>query len=70
MLLVLPVFCLGRELFDRRVGFGTALLLQCVPVSGRILADGLSEALFLLFASSALLWSVRALRRPAPGASP
>ena len=69
VLLVLPVFCLGRELFDRRVGFGSALLLQCLPVSGRILADGLSESLFLLFASAALLWSVRALRRPrAPGA--
>jgi hypothetical protein len=69
VLLVLPVFCLGRDWFDRRVGFGSALLLQCLPVSGRILADGLSEALFLLFASSALLWSGRALRRPrSPGA--
>jgi hypothetical protein len=67
VLLVLPVFCLGRELFDRRVGFGAALLLQCLPVSGRILADGLSEAVFLLLAMSALYWSVRGLRsRHAP----
>src|SRR5262249_52516138 len=53
----------------RRVGFGAAVLLQCLPVSGRILADGLSESLFLLLAASALLWSARALRQPrAPGA--
>jgi len=63
VLLVLPMFCLGRELFDRRIGFGAALLVQCLPVSGCILADGLSESVFLLFAVSALFWSVRALRR-------
>ena len=69
ILLVLPVFCLGRELFDRRVGFGAAVLLQCLPVSGHILADGMSEAVFLLFAASALFWSVRALNAPRrPGA--
>lgn len=62
ILLVLPVYLLGRELFDRRVGFWSSLLLQLLPVSGTILADGMSESLFLLFASSALLWSVRALR--------
>jgi 4-amino-4-deoxy-L-arabinose transferase-like glycosyltransferase len=63
VLLVLPLFSLGRMLFDRRVGVGAALLVQCLPVSGRILADGLSEATFLLFAASGLYWSVRALRR-------
>ncbi len=69
VLLVLPVFSLGRQLFDRRAGLGAALLVQCLPVSGRLLADGLSEATFLLFAASALLWSVRALRcRRAPAA--
>src|SRR5439155_10473909 len=67
VLLVLPMFCLGRDLFDRRIGFGAAVLVQCLPVSGRILADGLSEAVFLLFATSAMLWSVRALRRPRAG---
>lgn len=64
VLLVLPVFSLGRELFDRRVGFFSALLLQCLPVSGCILADGLSEALFLLLAATALFYSVRALNHP------
>src|SRR5438552_14600107 len=42
VLLVLPMFCLGRDLFDHRVGFGAALLVQCLPGSGRILAHGLS----------------------------
>src|SRR5205823_8214217 len=64
VLLVLPLFALGRRLFDRKVGFLTALLLQCLPVSGRILADGLSEATFLLLASSALYWGVAALNEP------
>lgn len=60
--LVLPVYALGRTLFDRRVGFLSALLLQTLPVSGRILADGLSESLFLLFAASSLWCGLVALR--------
>ncbi len=69
ILLVIPTFLLGRELFDRRVGFGTALVMQCLPVAGRIFADGLSEGLFLLFAASSLLWATRALKQEsAPGA--
>lgn len=64
ILLVIPLFALGRELFDRRVGFLLALLIQCLPVSGRILADGLTEATFLLFATSGLFWGVVALRQP------
>src|SRR5262249_43898857 len=64
VLLVLRMLGLGRDLFNRRIGFGAAVLVQCLPVSGRILADGLSEAVFLLFATAAILWSVRALRRP------
>jgi hypothetical protein len=63
VLLVLPVFALGRVLFDRRIGFLSVILLQCLPVSGRILADGLSESTFLLFASSALYFSFVALRQ-------
>jgi hypothetical protein len=62
VLLVLPMFYLGRELFNRSVGFGASLLFQCLPASGRVLADGLSEATFLLFAVTALLFAVRALR--------
>ena len=61
VLLVVPMYFLGRELFDRRVGFWGALLFQCIPSSGRLMADGLSEPLFLLLAATALLFAVRAL---------
>src|SRR5579884_3271912 len=62
VLLVVPTFLLGRELFDRRIGFWGALLFQTLPAAGRLLADGLSEPLFLLLTASALLCAVRALR--------
>jgi 4-amino-4-deoxy-L-arabinose transferase-like glycosyltransferase len=62
LLLVLPIFYIGKELFDHRVGFWTCLLFQCLPASSRVLADGLTEALFLLFAVSALVFAIRALR--------
>jgi hypothetical protein len=62
VLLVVPSFYLGKMLFDRRVGFWGALLLQALPVSGQLMADGLSEPLFLLLATSSLCFAVRALR--------
>jgi hypothetical protein len=62
-LLVVPMFYLGRELFSRSVGFGAALLFQCLPAAGRVLPDGLSESLFLFFLASGLLTAVVALRR-------
>lgn len=62
VLLVLPTFFLGRELFNRGVGFWAALLFQCLPASGRLFADGLSEGVFFLFAATALLGAVRAFR--------
>jgi Dolichyl-phosphate-mannose-protein mannosyltransferase len=61
VLLVVPMFFLGRRLFDRRVAFGACLLFQCLPASGRVMADGLSDALFLLFATSALWLALVAL---------
>src|SRR5262249_53516267 len=66
VLLVVPMFYLGRELFDRRVGFWAALLFQCLPAGGRVLADGLSEALFFLFAATAFWLAVLALDRRSP----
>jgi 4-amino-4-deoxy-L-arabinose transferase-like glycosyltransferase len=60
VLLVIPMFLLGKHLFDRRVGFGGALLFQCLPSGGRVLGDGLSEALFLLLAACALYSAARA----------
>jgi hypothetical protein len=62
VLLVIPMFYLGKVLFDRGVGFWAALLFQCLPVSGHILSDGLSEALFLLLTTTALLAAAHAVR--------
>jgi hypothetical protein len=66
VLLVVPMFLLGNELFDRRVAFWATALFQCLPATGRFLSDGVSEALFLLFAALCLWFSVRALRVRSP----
>jgi hypothetical protein len=66
VLLVVPMFLLGRELFDRRAAFVAALLFQCLPTSGRLMADGLSEPLFLLFVSMAVLFAHYGLRKGSP----
>ena len=63
LLLVVPMFYLGRELFDRRVGFWAGVLFQCLPTSGKVMGDGLSDTLFLLFACAALWLACVALRR-------
>ena len=62
VLLVVPMFYLGAELFDARVGFWAALLFQCLPPSGRLLGDGLSEPLFLFLCAASLAFACRALR--------
>ncbi len=62
VLLVVPMYYLGRELFDRRTAFWAALLFQCLPATGKMMADGLSEPLFLFCVSTALLFASRGLR--------
>src|SRR5262249_45457258 len=64
ILLVLPMFYLGKALFDRGVAFWGTLLFNVLPVGGHLLSDGLSESLFLLFAITGLLFAVRGLQRP------
>lgn len=64
VLIVLPVYWLGRRLFDRSVGFWAALLLQFLPVFARDTADGLTDGPFLLCALSAIACGVWALDRP------
>jgi hypothetical protein len=66
-LLVVPMYFLGRELFNRSVGFWASVLFQVLPASCRVLSDGLSEATFLLFAATALYFAVRGLRKHSPG---
>jgi hypothetical protein len=62
VLLVVPMFLLGRELFSPRVGFWSALLLQVMPATGHVLSDGLSEAMFLCLVSFSTWMGVRGLR--------
>jgi hypothetical protein len=62
VLLIIPMYYLGRDLFGRRAGFWGTALFQCLPVSARVMSDALSEATFLLFTATALLLAVRALR--------
>jgi Dolichyl-phosphate-mannose-protein mannosyltransferase len=62
VLLAAPLFWMGRQLFNRRIGFWAVLLFQCLPCSGRIMADGLSEGVFLLFALTALAFAMYSLR--------
>jgi hypothetical protein len=62
VLLIIPMYYLGRDLFGRRAGFWGTALFQCLPVGARVTSDGLSEATFLLFTATALLFAVRALR--------
>lgn len=63
ILLVFPMYFLGCAMFHRGVAFWATLLFQVLPASGRVLADGLSEGIFLLFATLAFLAAAHALRR-------
>ncbi len=65
-LLILPMYFLARRLFDARTAFWGCLLFQCLPSGGRILSDGLSEATYLLWATSSLYFAVRGLDRRSP----
>jgi hypothetical protein len=62
ILLVLPMYFLGHELFDRRIAFWAVMVFQCLPATGRFLSDGISEGLFILFVALALWLGVRSLR--------
>jgi hypothetical protein len=61
-LLVIPMFLLGRLLFDRRTGFWAAVLFQCLPVSAHVIGDAISEATYFLFLATSLLLAAQALR--------
>jgi hypothetical protein len=61
LLLLYPMYHLGRLLLGRQAGFWGSLLFQCWPVSSHHLSDGISDTLFLLFVVSALLQAVQAV---------
>lgn len=64
VLLVIPIYAVGRCWFGRAAGVGAVVLVQLLPASSLVLADGLSEGTMLLWAACAL-WagSVGLLRR-------
>jgi hypothetical protein len=62
VLLVIPMFLLGKLLRDRALGFWAALLFQFLPVVSHILTDGISEALFLLWTVWAIYFGCRGVQ--------
>ena len=49
ILLVIPFYLVSREVFDGRSAWLACLLSYAVPLTGHVLADALSESIFLLF---------------------
>jgi 4-amino-4-deoxy-L-arabinose transferase-like glycosyltransferase len=67
LLLLYPMYQLGRLLLGRSVGFWGSLLFQYWPGSGQHLSDAISETIFLLLLVSAMLQAVRAVQGWHPG---
>jgi 4-amino-4-deoxy-L-arabinose transferase-like glycosyltransferase len=67
VLLVVPCYFIGRQLFGPNVGFAAALLFQVLPVPAHVTSDALSEGLFLLLAASSVACGVRAVKGQSPG---
>jgi Dolichyl-phosphate-mannose-protein mannosyltransferase len=62
-LLAVPVlYALSRQLFSPMGAFFGVLFIQILPATGRLLADGLSESLFLLLVMTSVLSGFVALR--------
>jgi 4-amino-4-deoxy-L-arabinose transferase-like glycosyltransferase len=68
LLLVVPMFLLGKLLRDRRLGFWAALLFQFLPVVSHILTDGISEAVFLLWCVWGMYFGCKGLQGAGPRA--
>jgi Dolichyl-phosphate-mannose-protein mannosyltransferase len=54
VLLVFPMYSIGKTLLNRKAGFAATAIFQLLPVSARITSDGLTEAWYLLFLLSGL----------------
>jgi len=62
LLLLVPMYFLGKELLGRRIAFWGTLLFQYLPVSGQHLSDAVSEPTFLLMTTTALWLALAAFR--------
>jgi hypothetical protein len=62
LLLILPMYWLGRQFFDRKISFWATLLFQYLPIGAQHLSDGISEPAYLLLIVSGLLQAIHAVR--------
>ncbi len=62
LVLLFPMYFLGRQFFHRGISFGAALLYQYLPISAHHLSDALSEPVYLVFLVSAILQMVHTMR--------
>jgi hypothetical protein len=67
ILLVVPMYLLGRMFGGKFVGFAGAAFFQVLPVAAHVTSDTLSEGCYLLGLSSALWFGCRGLRRSGIG---
>ena len=65
--LVIPIYLIAWELWERRPRGWPASSIYAVPANGHVLADALSESTFLLFFCLGLWFALRFLRAGAPG---
>jgi hypothetical protein len=61
LVLIVPMYLLGRRFFDRPVSFLGTLLYQYLPISAQNLSDGISEPIYLVLMTAALLQAVHAV---------
>ncbi len=62
-LLVIPMFYLGKNLFNEKVGFVTGLLVAFHPHLARISVDVLSDSLYIIFFATGIAIGWNALER-------
>jgi hypothetical protein len=67
VLLVVPMYLLGRMVFGGCISAIAVLLFQTLPTPAHLTSDGLSEGLYLLIICTALATGVWAVRRPTVG---
>jgi hypothetical protein len=67
LLLVVPMYFLGKLLFDRQTAFVATLLFQVLPVCTAVTSDGLSDGLFLLMMVTSVWFAALGLRRGCAG---
>ena len=63
VLLIFPVYFLGKRIFDQRTAFFSTLLLSLHPYVRRFSADVLKESCYLFFLATALWFSWRTIEK-------